>query len=152
MLSQYEYTVEYRKTSDHGNADALSLLPAGPDSCFNGEESKADTDCICSIKTIGLQLNPGDPSVLPKETAKDRVLATVVRYTREGWPLGKIREENNDTGHTAYTVEAFRKIRDSLSVSNGCHVAYETLGKNGSLLARDRFLYCGSQSDISSLC
>ena len=24
MLSQYECTVEYRKTSDHGNADALS--------------------------------------------------------------------------------------------------------------------------------
>ena len=120
MLSQYEYTVEYRKTSDHGNADALSRLPAGPDSCFDGEESKADTDCICSIKTIGLQLNPGDPSVLPKETAKDRVLATVVRYTREGWPLGKIREESNGTGDTAYTVEAFKKIRDSLSVSNGC--------------------------------
>ena len=82
MLSQYEYTVEYRKTSDHGNADALSRLPAGPDSSFHGEESKADTDCICSIKTIGLQLNPGNPSVLPKETATDRVLATVVRYTR----------------------------------------------------------------------
>ena len=121
MLSQYEYTVEYRKTSDHGNADALSRLLAGPDdSCFDGEESKADADCICSIKTIGLQLNPGDPSVLLKETVKDRVLATVVRYTCEGWPLGKIREENHGTGDTAYTVEAFRKIRDSLSVSNGC--------------------------------
>ena len=121
MLRQYEYTVEYRKTSDHGNADALSHLPAGPDSCFDGEESKADTNCICSIKTIGLQPNPGDPTVLPKETAKDRVLATVVRYTREGWPLGKVREESNGTGDTAYTVEAFKKIRDSLSVSNGCH-------------------------------
>jgi len=69
--------------SDHGNADALRCLPAGPDSCFDGEEGKADTDCMCSIKTIGLQLNPGDPSVLPKETAKDQVLATVVCYTCE---------------------------------------------------------------------
>ena len=34
MLRQYEYKVEYRKTSDHGNADALSRLPAGPDSCM----------------------------------------------------------------------------------------------------------------------
>ena len=24
MLSQYEYSIEYRKSSDHGNADALS--------------------------------------------------------------------------------------------------------------------------------
>ena len=58
--------------------------------------------------------------MLPKKIAKDRVLATVVSYTREGWPLEKVREENNGTGDTAYTVEAFRKIRDSLSVSNGC--------------------------------
>ena len=84
MLRQYKYKIEYRKNSDHGNADALSRLPAGPDPCFDGEESEADRDCICSIKTIGLQLNPGDLSVLPKETAKDWVLATVVRYTREG--------------------------------------------------------------------
>ena len=117
--------------------------------------------------------------MLPKETGKDRVLAaTVVRYTREGWPLGKVCKESNSTGDTAYTVEAFKKIRDSLSVSNGCllrsscgdtsqpatksvgdsaprsfrHAAYETLSKNGSLLAGDRLLYCGSQLGMSTFC
>ena len=29
MLSQYNYSIEYRKTSDHGNTDALSRLPVG---------------------------------------------------------------------------------------------------------------------------
>ena len=120
MLSQYEYTIEYRKTADHGNADALSRLPSGSDLQFDRKESSADIDCICTIKTIGSQLNPGETGALPKETAKDPVLATVIRYTREGWPLGKIREEKNDTDTTAYTVESFKKIRDSLSVCNGC--------------------------------
>ena len=120
MLSQYEYTIEYRKTSDHGNADALSRLPVGPDAQFDGRESDADADCICTIKTVSKQLNAADPGVLSKETDKDRVLATVVRYTGEGWPFSKIHEDSTNSESTCYTVDAFKKIRESLSVTDGC--------------------------------
>ena len=120
MLSQYEYTVEYRQTKDHGNADALSRLPSGADTQFDEKESNADTDSICTIKTIALQLNPRDPGILKKETAKDSVLSTAMRYTREGWPLGKIQKETQVADNIAYTVDNFKKIRDSLTVSNGC--------------------------------
>ena len=71
MLSQYNYSIEYRKTSDHGNADALSHLPVGPDVNFDGEEGDADMDTVCTIKTVSLQLNPTDPGTLAKESTKD---------------------------------------------------------------------------------
>eukprot|EP00731_Ephydatia_muelleri_P005173 Em0002g1349a len=75
LLNQYSYFIEYRKTTDHGNANALSRLPFGPDPSFDGEEGDADMDTVCAIRTISLQLNPMDPGVLAKESAKDPVLA-----------------------------------------------------------------------------
>ena len=41
-LSQYQYTIVYRKTCDHGNADALSRLPVGLDASFDEGEDDAD--------------------------------------------------------------------------------------------------------------
>ena len=81
MLNQYDYTIEYRNTKQHGNADALSRLPQGPDSNFDREESDADIDTICTIKTISMQIKPVDSELLAKETAKDPVLTNVIRYT-----------------------------------------------------------------------
>ena len=36
-ISNYDYSTKYRKISDHGNVDAISRLPAGPDPHFDGE-------------------------------------------------------------------------------------------------------------------
>jgi len=86
QLSQYDFSIEYRTTSKHGNADALSRLPVGPNFKFDEEEDGDDMDTICTIRLISQQLKPTDPGVLLKETLKDPVLSTVIRYTREGWP------------------------------------------------------------------
>ncbi len=117
MLNQYDYKIEYRKTSQHGNADALSRLPVGPDERFDGEEMDADIDTICMIKTIGLQIKPVDSAVLEKETSKDPVLSRIIRYTREGWPP-KTDASRDDTH--GYSVEDFRRISSSLSTIHGC--------------------------------
>ena len=113
MLSQYEYSIEYRKTSDHGNADALSRLPAGPDTTFDDGEEEADVDTVCIINTISLQLNPLEPGVLAKESNKDSTISNVMRYTREGWPQKGGLEEDT-------TLEIFQKLAVSLSTAYGC--------------------------------
>ena len=116
LLNQYSYSIEYRKTTDHGNADALSRLPLGPDPNFDREEGDADVDTVCAIRTISLQLNPTDPGVLSKESAKDPVLAKVMLFTREGWsPKAEPEDQGKD-----YSVEDFRTIAASLSTFHGC--------------------------------
>ena len=43
LLIQYNYSIEYRKTSQHGNTDALSQLPSGPHQNLDGEYFICDT-------------------------------------------------------------------------------------------------------------
>ena len=85
MLSRYDYSIEYRKTTGHGNANALSRLPVGPDPDFDREEED-DESVVNAIKTLSLQVNATDPGVLRKESSKDPAIAAVIRYTQEGWP------------------------------------------------------------------
>ena len=68
MLSQYNYTVEYRSTKQHGNGDTLSRLPAGPDLSFDGEEGDNDVNTVCTIRTISLQLQPYNRNQLKDST------------------------------------------------------------------------------------
>ena len=64
-------------------------------------------------------MDPRDPGVLAKESAKDKVIATVMRYTREGWHLGNQGNEMNSQEED-YSIAAFKKVQDSLSTSEGC--------------------------------
>ena len=69
-LIQYDYITKYRKTSEHGNADALSHLPNGPDKKFDTGEDGADTGTVCTIRSISSHLQLHNPNVRRKETAK----------------------------------------------------------------------------------
>ena len=111
FLGQFQYTIEYRRTKDHQNADALSRLPSGEDPIFDEEEGTEDNDIVCAIETLSLQINTTDPAIVRKETSKDPVFARVMRFTSEGWPL-KLDPDD--------PAQQFRKVSESLSTYYGC--------------------------------
>ena len=86
LVHQYDYTVEYRRSEDHGNADALSRLPFSNDTSFDGEEMEDDVDSVCLVRTISRQINPDNPLLVVRETAKDPILSQLMRFVKEGWP------------------------------------------------------------------
>ena len=91
LVHEYDYTVEYRRSKDHGNVYAFSRLPFSNDTSFDGEEMEEDVDSVCLVRTISRQINPDNLLLVVRETAKDPILSQVMRF-----------------------------VKDSLSTENGC--------------------------------
>ena len=79
------------------------------DTSFDGEEMEDDVDSVCLVRTISRQINPDNPLLVVRETAKDPILSQVMRFKKEGWPHA-FSEELKD----------FKKLENSLSTENGC--------------------------------
>ena len=79
------------------------------DTSFDGEEMEDDVDSACLIRTISRQINPDNPLLVVRETAKDPILSQLMRFVKEGWPHA-FSEELKD----------FKKLENSLSTENGC--------------------------------
>ncbi|XP_036322190.1 uncharacterized protein K02A2.6-like [Rhagoletis pomonella] len=79
LLMSYRYTIRYRPTDKHCNADALSRLPVGPDAEFDQSEA-------CMQVESDLTASPLNVQHLANLTAKDRTLKQVWRFIEKGWP------------------------------------------------------------------
>ena len=79
ILASYDYSIQYRSTVNHSNADSMSRLPL-PAEWSPPEEN---VNCMFFVDDIVSDLNHVN---IGKCTLKDRLLSQVYRYVKYGWP------------------------------------------------------------------
>ena len=82
-LAVYKYKLVFKKTEEHGNADALSRLPM--DGKQIEEEEEIPTELVLLFES--LKDSPVDCSQVKHWTKKDPILSQVLQYILAGWPL-----------------------------------------------------------------
>ncbi len=108
LLGGHNYSVEFKGTRYHGNADGLSRLPQE-----NSDDVKDDTDVyFTSVQTETL---PVTSAQTQRETRRDPLLTTVFDLTMKGWPAG------GDPQLLDYSIR-----REQLSITQGCDVWYQS--------------------------
>ena len=103
FLSSYEYTLSFRDTHSHSNADALSRLPLP----IAPEEEDPSPEVILLMKH--LVESPVTSQDIRISTQQDPVLFSVLRNVRLGWP------NSPDSA-----LSPFYSRRYELSVQDGC--------------------------------
>ena len=80
LLSAYEYQIEFRSTTAHGNADCLSRLPLSNQRLegLTPEPSIFNISQIASLPVTSVQIQTA--------TKTDPVLSKALRFTLDGWP------------------------------------------------------------------
>ena len=108
-LMSYNYTIRYKPTHLHANADALSRLPAGDDFSFVDKESIQ----IHLIQTDQIQHWPVQPKEIEMATSDDEILKLVKEFTSTGWPssIEKIKK---------LQLISYYNNRHSISNFSGC--------------------------------
>lgn len=101
-LAAYNYTVTYRSTLKHTNADGFSRLPLANSPDESPDEATAFNIGQIELLPIGFQK-------LQSATRVDPVLSKVIRYSQHGWPVG-----------VPERLKPFYHRREELSVEVGC--------------------------------
>ena len=104
FLAGYDYTIEYKNTKVHSNADGLSCLPLIRES--------RDEEVVNPVDVFNLiQFDPLPVTVdnIRRETQRDPVLAQEYEMTSKGWP------HNPDLALNPYFVH-----KDEITLQSGC--------------------------------
>ena len=79
-LANYDYTLEFRPTHQHANADALSRLP------LSDRPANVPVPAEMVLLTEMLENAPVTAGQIANWTRRDPVLSKVIRCIRDGWP------------------------------------------------------------------
>ena len=101
ILSAYDYDIEYRRSEENANADAMSRLPH--ESSAIGSDSGV---FLCSM----IDDLPVNAKIIAEATRKDPTLSRVLGYTLHGWPRVNPHEQ----------LKPYHLRRTELSTEDGC--------------------------------
>ncbi len=105
-LSMFEYTLKFRRTTAHGNADALSRLPLP----FEPPTDQIPPELV--LLADHLADSPVTADHIRTWTRNDPDLALVVQFLRQGWP--------SSLGEDHSQLAPFFSKRTELSLYDGC--------------------------------
>ncbi len=104
ILLGYQYTLEFRHSIQHANADGFSRLPRGD------PEGEDDMDAgTVAFNLHQIETLPVSGQQVRNATLKDPQLSKVLRYTREGWPSEVLPE-----------LQPYHQRRFELGMEAGC--------------------------------
>ena len=106
-LAMFEYTLKFRRTTAHANADALSRLP------LPVEPAVSRTPPELVLLTEHLSNSPVSADQIRVQTRKDPVLGPALQYLKQGWPATLDKES---------PMYPLFQRRNELSLFDGCIV------------------------------
>ncbi len=106
ILMGYDYSIRFRPTEKHGNADCFSRLPLGPDPRFDREEMTSEI--VGQLEEDG---NPITAREIAAASRRDPILSKVIHMVQSGW--SEVQPE-------VATLKAYWSRRLELSVEDGC--------------------------------
>jgi transposase InsO family protein len=104
-LAAYTYDIEFRRTTDHSNADGLSRLPL-PTCNPDNSSLQSSVLNIHQIETL-----PVTATKIARATRQDRILNKVYQFITKGWPLS-----------LDHSFKPYIHRKNELSVEDGCIV------------------------------
>lgn len=137
MLSAYSYTIQFRPTESHANADMLSRLPLAAESTVG---NPVDTS-VFNMKQI--ETLPVHASEVAEATRKDPILSKVMGFMKQGWPhkvpetlLPYWRKQNELTMEASCILWGVRVVipmKLQEKVLNEIHLGHQGVGRMKSL-------------------